>query len=160
MRTGETGAGLPLAAELARLAAVPAELRQELPLPRELLHAVVGLIGDVDVAVPIDGDAASVLELAVPVARPAPLPQEAAVRAVDAHLPQEQRGDINVAVPVHGDAAGVLGDGEGGEELPLAIELLDPVVVELRDVDAVVLVDGDADGRAELALTLALLAPG
>src|SRR5690606_5881735 len=86
--------------QIASAAPRRAELPEVVALAVEDLHAVVPVVGDVD-ALPGDGDAHWLLELAVPVAETAPLAQEdaAGVELLDAVVLRV--GHVDVAVVVN-----------------------------------------------------------
>src|SRR5262249_6592898 len=86
VRAGEPGTRWFRATKLPRFGTMVAPLRQKLALPRELLHAVVTLIGDEQRPVADEDDTARLVELAVARAAPAPFTRQFAVGRVDRHL--------------------------------------------------------------------------
>jgi hypothetical protein len=153
--------------ELAIPSAVGAPLEQELPLAVVHLHAVVGLIGDIDTSAP-HCDAPGVVELTVSGTGPAPLPKELALPVIDGDpvgflllrgTHRREVADVNIAVLVGGDASGVGKHVERVPELSPGVEALHPGVVEVRDKHLVVRSDGYSDREVELARPGTVSAP-
>src|SRR5207245_253163 len=119
--------------ELPVAAAHAAPLGEEGARVRELLDAVVGEIGDEDIAVAIDVDATGAVELPVAAARDAPLGEEGSVirellddsagQGLKAATAVAPVGDVDVAAPIHGDD-------NGGGELPVPSPTAPPLEEE------------------------------
>jgi hypothetical protein len=147
---------------------VLAPTRQELPLGGESLNAMIGLVGHVDGAPFAQDDAAGHVEFPVGFASLAPLADELAGVGVDPHLVLHHERHVDQSVVVHGDAARltgpalgrVPGEVEASQVFSAGGEFLQPGVVQVGDVDLILLVDGDADGRGELARFLPFVSPG
>ncbi|TXT34576.1 MAG: hypothetical protein FD138_1641 [Planctomycetota bacterium] len=167
LRAADSRLGIDVAAKLAGLSAVLAELRKEFSVLVEDLHAAVRLIGDVDSIVRTNREATGKVEFTVPVASLAPLAQQLAswcvdrdavgmfffAQAADGKVRDEQR-----AVAVGGDASGVRQDFQRREMLAVEVERLHAVVVVIGDEDRL-FVNRDPDRELELAVGGSFLAP-
>ena len=108
----------------------------------DLLHPVVGRVGDPDVAFRVDGEALRFGELAAVVAGFAELGKVGACRAELLNAVVAGVGDPDVAGGVGGDARGRLEFAVAGaffadhpDEFAFGVELLDPLVVGVGDPD-------------------------
>src|SRR5262249_5036147 len=119
----------------------------------------VHLVGDIDAAIPRDGDAARLLELPIARAVLPPSMHQLARRIVDGDHAEHQMRDVEIARAVYSDAARHLRDRDDRQQLSVRRELLDAVIAKLADEHLVGAIDGDADRRIELAFRLTAPAP-
>lgn len=129
------------------------------------------MVGDIDIAGRIDGDAKREAELTVARSAAAELEGEDTGRAELLDVAVVYVGDKDVAFGVGGDAPRVVEVGVAraqaaplGEEGAIGVELLDPVVIPhavavVGDVDVAGGVGGDAIGGVKLAVARAAAAP-
>src|SRR5262249_3303469 len=107
-------------------------------------------------------------EFPVALAALAPLLEELSGLGVDRQPVLEQERQVEQSVLIRRDAPDLAGPAlglipgrlEAAQVRPFGGEPLDAGVVQVGDEDLVLLVDGDADRREELARPVALLAPG
>src|SRR5580700_593193 len=122
-------------------------------------------VGDIDVAVLVDGDAPGLVELAWLFARPAAFAKELAFRAEDLQTIVAAVHDNQVTIlfdrhtrRAHEFAIAASRRAEFPEEFTAAVEHRDCVGPFIRTVDEVALViDGDAERPDRLAVLFAIL---
>src|SRR5262249_17645706 len=143
-------------------------LPDERPAVREFLNAVVVLVGNIDVAAHVHGDARREMELAVPRSLTAPLGKETSgvcelldPVAVTVRL-RYIFGNKHVSVTIHRDPVRVCelsvacaGAAPFRDKRSVIRELLDSGIRQVRDVDVAARVHGDALRYVELPVPCA-----
>ena len=122
-------------------------------------------VGDVDVAVLVEGDPPGLVELAVAAAGPAAFADKLAVRAEDLQAVVAAVDDDYVAVLFDREAGGAqqfaitaAGRAPFAQEITAAVEHRDRVCPVVRHVDVVVVVDRDPERPSAISLAFAVFA--
>src|SRR5579863_3064508 len=147
------------ASELPLFGPVFPPLEQQIPLGIEHLHTAVGLVGNIQPAVPADREPARAVEFPITASSPAPLPQELASRGIDRNLVRRplfplllcKVREVNLSRTADRNASRSRQYGDYGQEFAVRGELLNTVVIEVGDEDLVGAVNGNADWKVKLS---------